>query len=159
MDVRAGLQDRRAHGATCAETAVGDVAASTRIMPVARVFNTVFLCRNPQLLAEFWAGALEYDVVQHDDDLVRIAPPVGSAGPNLLFLSSPDVPKRSALHLDLAADDAAAEVSRLTNLGAHPVDAPNEDGSPRWRQANGITWMVLADPEGNQFCVGSEPGG
>ncbi len=143
---------------TCAETAVGSIGASTRLMPMARVFNTVFLCRNPWLLAQFWMAALEYSIVQHDDDLVRIAPPVGSTGPNLLFLSSPDVPERSVVHLDLAADDPADEVFRLNKLGARPVDAPNEDGSLRWRQANGISWVVLADPEGNEFCVGSEPG-
>ncbi len=77
-------------------------------------------------------------------------------GPDLLFLQVGDACPPSNLHLDLAADDPVAEVERLIDLGAAAVDT-TDDSVPRPRQANGIEWFVLTDPEGNEFCVGGEP--
>jgi hypothetical protein len=58
---------------------------------------------------------------------------------------------KNRLHLDLVPDDQAAEVERLEAMGARPVDVG---------QTGAETWVVLADPEGNEFCVlSARPGG
>jgi hypothetical protein len=95
-----------------------------------------------------------YQVSQSEPQLVRLH---GEAGaPDLLFLQVSGAFAPSSLHLDLAAEDPVAEVERLVSLGASAVDT-TDDGVPKPRQANGLEWFVLADPEGNEFCVGSEP--
>ena len=65
--------------------------------------------------------------------------------PDLLFLRVPE-PKtvKNRLHIDLRPDDQAAEVARLERLGARRVDVG---------QGADVSWVVLADPEGNEFCV------
>lgn len=109
---------------------------------------------SPRETAEFWAAALQWDMAQgdggeSDDDEVALAPPAGSDGPGafceLLFLR---VPERKAgknrLHLCLRPQDQDAEVSRLEALGARRVDVG---------QGSEVGWVVMADPEGNEFCV------
>jgi glyoxalase superfamily protein len=121
---------------------------------MARIFNLTFGARDPVRLGAFWSQAVGYHVSQAGPQLVRLR---GEAGaPDMLFLQVRSVFRPSNLHLDLAADDPVAEVGRLLSLGASAVDTA-EDGSPRPRQANGIEWFVLTDPEGNEFCVGGEP--
>jgi predicted enzyme related to lactoylglutathione lyase len=102
-------------------------------------------CEDAPGLARFWAEVLGYRVFEDDDpDEVMIMPPGGVPGIRLLFLRVPDAKiVKNRLHLDLRADDQEAEVERLVALGAKPVDIG---------QAN-VTWVVLADPEGNEFCV------
>jgi len=79
---------------------------------------------------------------------IAIEPPEGSpedgVSPDLLFVKVPDAKdSKNRLHLDLRPTDQAAEVSRLEGLGARQVDIGQ--GEP--------SWVVLADPEGNEFCV------
>ena len=74
----------------------------------------------------------------------------------MLFLKVDGVVASSALHLDLAAADPLHESMRLIEFGATAVDVTS-DGLPKQRYANGLSWFVLADPEGNEFCVGGEP--
>jgi hypothetical protein len=126
---------------------------------VARLFNATIAARDPRSLAHFWSEALAYNVVQESDLLARIAPPAGVGGPNLLVLQVPEpsVPTAKIMHWDLAAIDVRDEVERLVSLGASLVDERVGDDLP-WREANGIQWIVLRDPERNEFCVGSEPG-
>lgn len=57
------------------------------------------------------------------------------------------------MHVDLASRTPDAEIQRLLGLGANLVDTP-VDGEPRWREGNGTRWVVLQDPEGNEFCLG-----
>ncbi|MEU6712831.1 VOC family protein [Nonomuraea sp. NPDC046802] len=112
-------------------------------------------CRHPASLARFWAAALDgYAVAPYDEEeLARLRangiddpeddPTVlVEGGPPRLFFQL--VPERkivkNRLHLDLRADDLDAEIVRLTGLGA-TVLATYDD------------WVVLADPEGNEFCV------
>lgn len=121
-----------------------------------RIFNVTFDAVDPRRLAAFWARLLSATPAQVSDDLVRLAPDDPRL-PHLLFLKVDD--PRSAknrIHLDLAAGDVDAELSRMLALGAVPVD-PLDEEKPARRQANGLEWVVLADPEGNQFCVGAEP--
>jgi hypothetical protein len=73
--------------------------------------------------------------------------------PDVLLLRVDEVSPTSALHRDLAATDPLAEDERLVALGARPVDI-GADGSALTRKANGITWFVLTDLEGNECCIG-----
>ncbi len=94
----------------------------------------------------FWSDALGYVVREpRDDDFALLCPVVG-AGPNVSLdahRSERTLPPR--IHLDLYADDQAAEVSRLVALGAREV---HWDGRP-----DDADYILMEDPEGNRFCV------
>jgi hypothetical protein len=104
---------------------------------------------DPPRLAGFWAAALGWRRTHDSDEEVVLEPPAGSpqdgVSPDLLFVR---VPERKAgknrLHLDLRPKDQAAEVARLEALGARRTDVG---------QGPDVTWVVLADPDGNEFCV------
>jgi catechol 2,3-dioxygenase-like lactoylglutathione lyase family enzyme len=121
---------------------------------MARLFNVTVGTRDPIALGRFWSQALGFEVVSESVDLVRLAS--GSDVPDVLLLRVDEVSPTSALHLDLAANDPVAEVNRLVALGARAVDI-DADGRALTREANEHTWFVLTDPEGNDFCIGSEP--
>jgi predicted enzyme related to lactoylglutathione lyase len=96
--------------------------------------------------AAFWAAALDYvPRAETSDDFVLLHPRDG-VGPNISLdahAAAPRVPPR--IHLDLYADDQAAEVQRLIALGATEV---------RWdKRPPDADYVILADPEGNRFCV------
>jgi len=108
-------------------------------------------CRDPRALADWWAAVLDWTAFTMDDDDdgdVWLAPGTDpSEFPHaipLLFLEDPN-PKtvKNRLHLDLVPDDQDAEVARLETLGATRVDIGQGD----------VSWVVMADPEGNEFCV------
>jgi hypothetical protein len=94
-------------------------------------------------LGTWWAELLGWDRdVTSDGDVVLYAPP--GAGPNWLFLPVPDDKVvKNRIHFDFRHDDQQAEVERVIALGAHHVDIGQGDES----------WVVLADPEGNEFCI------
>jgi catechol 2,3-dioxygenase-like lactoylglutathione lyase family enzyme len=99
---------------------------------------------DPARLARWWAGVLGYTVVYEDREETDIAPAPG-AFPQLVFVPVPEAKKvKNRLHLDLNPDDQTAEVERLVDMGARRVDVGQPDPVP---------WVVLADPEGNEFCV------
>ncbi|MGH2774325.1 MAG: VOC family protein [Actinomycetota bacterium] len=101
---------------------------------------------DPHRLAEFWSELLGYKVVYDDDDEVAIEKP-DESGPAVLFLKAPDVKAgKNRMHFDLNPDEQAAEVERALSLGATHV----EIGQGRDPD---VTWKVLADPEGNEFCI------
>jgi predicted enzyme related to lactoylglutathione lyase len=102
-------------------------------------------CSNPQSLAEFWTAALGTTVAGDYGEFVHLT---GTPGLGLHKVPEPRAGK-SRVHMDLSTDDRAAEVSRLTALGAAVLA---EHSAP------GLWWTVLADPEGNEFCVGSRHG-
>jgi catechol 2,3-dioxygenase-like lactoylglutathione lyase family enzyme len=100
-------------------------------------------------MARFWSAALGYAADQGDDGCARLYPPVGTTAPTIwLQASGTPHPGKNRLHLDLVADGGraavAAEVRRLTDLGARPADVGQRGDEP---------FVVLADPEGNEFCV------
>lgn len=107
---------------------------------------------DPERLARFWAEALDYKIeYDSNQDLendgsereVVIAAQTGH-GPRLGFFEVSDEKQvKNRLHLDLRPGDQNAEVDRLEQLGARRVDIGQGD----------VTWVVLADPEGNEFCV------
>ena len=124
---------------------------------MAQIFNVTFDAREPRTLARFWSAVTGYPVAEERADLVRLEAPEGG-GPDLLFLKVEEpTPGKNPMHLDLAARDVEAEVVRLIDLGASPVDAGSA-AAPVWRVANGIKWVVLQDPEGNELCIGNLPG-
>ena len=101
---------------------------------------------DPHALAPFWAELLGYDVTDSDDTTVELTGPAGS-GPRLVLGKVPDEKVvKNRMHIDLNATDRdqAAEVERAVALGARPVDIG---------QGPDVSWVVLADPEGNEFCI------
>ena len=103
-------------------------------------------CADPGRQARFWTEAAGWPITRTDDDGASLRPPDG-LGPHVEFLRV-DEPKltKNRLHLDVAPfadDDHAAEVARLEAAGAERIDIGQGD----------VRWVVLADPEGNEFCV------
>ena len=103
----------------------------------------------PAALASFWSAALGWRRTYADDDEVVLEPPAGSpqdgVSPDLIFLRVPEVKDgKNRLHLDLRPVNQQAEVTRLLGLGAMHADVGQGDDK---------TWVVLADPDGNEFCV------
>jgi catechol 2,3-dioxygenase-like lactoylglutathione lyase family enzyme len=94
----------------------------------------------------FWSAALDYVPREGDDDTFALLRPRSGDGPNVSLdrvRSSLQIPPR--IHLDLYAADQAAEVERLKGLGATEV---------QWdRKPADADYVILADPEGNRFCV------
>ena len=104
---------------------------------------------DPDRLASFWAEALGWRRTHEEPDEVVLEPPAGSpedgVAPDLLFLRVPETKQaKNRLHLDLRPHDQAAEVARLEALGARRVSVG---------QGDEVSWVVLADPEGNELCV------
>ena len=102
--------------------------------------------REPRTVAEFWAAALGWRVVEEEDQIISIAPSDAS-WPTIDVVQVPEGKTvKNRLHLDLRADGSTAqeEVDRLLSLGARRADVG---------QGPEVTWTVLADPEGNEFCV------
>ena len=103
-----------------------------------------FDCRDPKRLAGFWCEALGYQVLEAEEDGISIGSPDGS-GWGIDFLVVPDEKVvKNRLHLDLRPDDQEAEVERVLALGATRVEVG---------QGDDVSWVVLADPEGNEFCI------
>ncbi|MFG2787996.1 VOC family protein [Streptomyces sp. NPDC048419] len=98
---------------------------------------------DPVALGQWWTEALGWVVVNDAADEYEIRPDKDRL-PGLLFAPVPEGKTiKNRLHLDLRPDDQEAEVARLLALGARHVDVGQGD----------VTWVVLADPEGNEFCV------
>jgi catechol 2,3-dioxygenase-like lactoylglutathione lyase family enzyme len=115
-----------------------------------RVSELVLGCRDPEALARFWCAVLDFVVLGTEDDGgLEIGPREGFGGPQpTIILSRQDelATGRSRLHLDVNATDRGqdAELERLLGLGARPADVG---------QTGEESWHVLADPEGNEFCL------
>ena len=101
---------------------------------------------DPRPVADFWAAVLGWEVIEEGDEGISL----GSSSndmPTLDILQVPEVKHvKNRLHLDLRADQTSfdAEVVRLEGLGARRVDVG---------QGSAVTWVVFADPEGNEFCL------
>ena len=119
------------------------------------ILNITFDCREPLRLARFWAEATGYTLDPASTaDRARLVRPDPRGVKHLLFRRVPDpTPGKARIHVDLAARDPEAEIARLVELGAALVDA-TDAGEPAWREGEGKRWVVLRDPEGNEFCLG-----
>ncbi|MEU2122779.1 VOC family protein [Nocardia niwae] len=119
-----------------------------------RITELVIDCADPQRLADFWCEVLDYVELGWEDGALEIGPPgagFGGLQPTLVFIPSTE-PKGGKLpvHFDVNPTDRdqAAELERLLAAGARRVDI----GQP-----SNATWHVLADPEGNEFCLLRRP--
>lgn len=104
-------------------------------------------CRNPMLLAEFWCEMLDWKIGGHDDDGAWIEPKNKQLdlSPDILFYKNPVMKSiKNRVHLDLRPDHQTIEVERALALGATQVDIG---------QTGEESWVVMADPEGNEFCI------
>jgi len=109
---------------------------------------TLFDSGDPRRIADFWQQALGWRRSYDADDEVVLLPQEGTpedgCSPGLLFVKVPEGKTvKNRLHIDLRPDDQAAEVARLEALGARRIDIGQGEQ----------TWVVMADPEGNEFCV------
>jgi hypothetical protein len=149
-------------GATPADVGQGDVPWTVLADPEGNVFcvleprelyrdtgpiaAVVVDCADPRAMARFWGEAVDWTLHEVDDDFACLRSAQG-VGPYLEFLRKPGARSWwSRVHLDVApyaGDDRAAETARLRALGATDVDLGQGD----------VSWTVLADPEGNEFCV------
>ncbi|WP_329129670.1 VOC family protein [Streptomyces sp. NBC_01476] len=99
---------------------------------------------DPAALGSWWAHALDWVVVNADPDEYEIRATPDTL-PGLVFVPVPDHKTvKNRLHLDFRPDDQDAEVTRFLTLGAHHTDIGQRDTDP---------WIVLSDPEGNEFCI------
>ncbi|MDE3722854.1 VOC family protein [Nocardiopsis sp. N85] len=114
-----------------------------------RISELVLECHDPEALARFWCEVLDFVVLDREEDAVEIGPREGFGGPQpTIILSRNDEPKKEGLrlHIDVNATDRDqdAERERLLAAGARPIDIG---------QTGEESWHVLADPEGNEFCL------
>ena len=122
------------------------VCSSVRAMTMTMATVTID-CAEPRALVEFWTKALDYEVkADMDGFFVLLGPKTGDGtGIGLQKVAEPKAGK-NRVHVDFSAEDRPAEVARLVALGAKEQE---EHTVP------GLTWTVLTDPVGNEFCVGS----
>jgi catechol 2,3-dioxygenase-like lactoylglutathione lyase family enzyme len=116
------------------------------------IFNVTFDCADPRSLARFWSEVTGYGLVEERDDFARLQAPDQRGVRHILFFRVPE-PKtaKNRMHVDLATREPDAEIARLRALGASLVDRAD---TPQWRVGNGTRWVVMRDPEGNEFCLG-----
>lgn len=124
-----------------------------------RWYSVVVDCRNVATLSRWWAAALDWRIIYEAADEVVVVPPVAmdpardipplERSPGLIFVPVPEGKAvKNRLHIDLAPSPDAgqeAEVRRLEDLGARRVDVGQDPEK--------VSWVVMADPEGNEFCV------
>jgi len=116
-----------------------------------RISELILDCRDPELLARFWCEALDFvEIYRYEENgSVEIGPQSGFGGAQAtIILNKVDQPEptKPRLHLDVSPTDRDqdAELQRLLSLGATHVDIG---------QTGEESWVVLADPEGNEFCL------
>ena len=115
-----------------------------------RITELVLDARDPDLLARFWCTVLGYVEFDRVDGSIEIGPPeAGFGGPQpTIVFDRTDEPKsgKLRLHIDVNATDRdqEAELDRLLAAGARRADIG---------QTGNESWHVLADPEGNEFCL------
>ncbi|HYZ92989.1 MAG TPA: VOC family protein [Actinomycetota bacterium] len=113
---------------------------------MSRKIGLVLDCHDPEALAAFWAPALGYNHIGSVENYALLLSDDG-ASPKLLLQRVPeDKTIKNRMHLDIEIADVDAEVERLEGLGAKRLEA----GS---RSEHGTKWVIMTDPEGNEFCV------
>ena len=124
-----------------------------------RWYSVVVDCRDVAAQSRWWAEALDWRIIYEAADEVVVVPPYAldpardipplERGPGLIFVSVPEGKAvKNRLHIDLAPSPDAgqeAEVRRLEDRGARRVGIGQDPEQ--------VSWVVMADPEGNEFCV------
>ena len=119
-------------------------AVTERSRHVAIVVDAV----DPDALRDFWVAALRYEAFGQAGAYRSATPPDGCDGPKFVFQQVPEPPPegKNRLHVDIiVGDEIAAEATRLEALGARRLTELFEEV--------GTSWIVMADPEGNEFCL------
>jgi hypothetical protein len=108
------------------------------------VTELVVDCADPERLGRFWSEVLGYEIEDQTENDVFITGP--DELPGILFLKNPDgKTAKNRVHIDVTPlGDQMEEVARLEQLGATRVNIG---------QGDRCSWVVMADPEGNEFCV------
>ncbi|GAA1458686.1 VOC family protein [Williamsia maris] len=104
-------------------------------------------CHDVSALADFWTQVLGWQVLEREGDGYLAIGPADGSSPGIDLIAVPEAKTiKNRLHLDLRADGCTTkeEIDRVVSLGARRVDV-GQDPS--------VTWTVLADPEGNEFCI------
>jgi predicted enzyme related to lactoylglutathione lyase len=115
-------------------------------MPAVPQLGLVLDCRDPEALAPFWADALGYVTVGGVANYVMLVPD-GRPGPKLLLQRvTEEKAGKNRMHLDVEVPDIVAVADRLEQHGARRISADPQT-------EHGSSWIVMADPEGNEFCV------
>ncbi len=111
----------------------------------ATLANITVDCADVERVARFWAAVLDREPGDQSSAYFASLPAVRPGEPIWLFLKVPE-PKtaKNRFHVDFTAPDRDAEVARLVELGATRVEEHTEYG---------LSWVVMSDPEGNEFCV------
>jgi catechol 2,3-dioxygenase-like lactoylglutathione lyase family enzyme len=108
-------------------------------------FTVTLDCNSPEALAAFWTEALHYRLVHRGPKVFCLGPPEGVAG---VLLCLQEVAERkqgkNRMHIDIPSSDPDTDRARLLRLGAVALQRHTEAG---------YRWVVLADPEGNEFCL------
>jgi len=109
-------------------------------------------CQNPRALAQFWAQALDWKIGEEATENVayiqkNLTSTNSDGYPSILFYKTPDKKSvKNRIHLDLRPENQLEEVERLEKIGATRIEIGQSSSSD-------TTWIVMADPEGNEFCV------
>jgi predicted enzyme related to lactoylglutathione lyase len=108
-------------------------------------------CNDPERLAHFWSQALGYRVSGSAGSYVVLVSDARDGAHPELVLQRVDESKtvKNRMHIDIRGDELEETVERLLDLGARQLE-------DRMRDGDGCRWMVMADPEGNEFCVCAE---
>lgn len=109
-------------------------------------FEVVIDCADPKNLAEFWREALGYTELWAADDLVVLVPEGDLDSPVLLQRVPEPKKGKNRVHIDLVAEHVEDEVRRLEVIGASRAHPGIQTYGP-------TSWVVMADPAGNEFCV------
>jgi catechol 2,3-dioxygenase-like lactoylglutathione lyase family enzyme len=110
-----------------------------------KIGSIVWGVRDVPRAIEFWCAALNYQPLREPSEDWAILVPVTGEGQQIaITVVSSDPKTHQRHHLDLYASDQQAEVERLVSIGAQRVE---------WRYPEGSDYIVLADPDGNTFCV------
>jgi predicted enzyme related to lactoylglutathione lyase len=109
-----------------------------------KLWTVVVDAHDPAALGRWWASVLDWKIFHEAPDEVVITKD-DKTFPGIVFVTVPEAKTvKNRLHIDLNPDaDRDAEIERLVGLGARKVDVGQRD----------VAWTVLADPEGNEFCV------
>jgi predicted enzyme related to lactoylglutathione lyase len=110
---------------------------------VPSIGHITFDCEDPHTVARFWASVLSLEIENDWGEFVRLSE--GQGGIKLAFVKVPESKQvKNRVHLDISTEDRESEITRLEALGASQL---------KTHETQGFTWTVMADVEGNEFCV------
>ena len=115
----------------------------------ARIWKPILDVNDLAIQSEFWSWLLGVEVILEVGEVgIHLGPP---GGPAVLAFQRVPEPKavKDRMHLDLVSDDVDAVVEEVQQRGGSLVEGPTEYFAGR------IRWYVMADPEGNEFCLSS----